>query len=94
MARLDDAAKPILERLMASTGKPVELTPTEAEAVALWAYKISLVFEYITGKVHHDDAVRHEFYRTRAVPIDAAVALGATSFTMQIQGTSSRMERP
>lgn len=81
MARMDDRARPVLERIMRS---PTPLAPTseESRTLADWAFKVSIAFEFIASTTErHTPDVRANFFRTRRTPDHSAVALGAVSFT-------------
>ena len=81
MARMDDGARPVLERMMRSP-TPLAPTPEESRTLADWAFKVSIVFEFIAASTErHTAEVRANFFRTRRTPDHAAVALGAASFT-------------
>lgn len=83
MARIDDAAKPVLAKLLADQAllSPVPLTEADCEAISLWAYKLSLVFQHVAGELRSAPEVFHDLFQSRKVPDHAAVAIGATSFT-------------
>lgn len=81
MARMDDEARPVLEKIMRA---PTPLAPTieESRALANWAFKVSIVFEFIAASnERHTAEVRAKFFRTRRTPDHAAVAIGSASFT-------------
>lgn len=83
MARIDDAAKPVLTRLLDHhrLTSPETLPPSDWDALALWAYKVSLVLQHVAGNVRSDPVVFHDLYRQRAVPSHVTVAVGAVQFT-------------
>jgi len=83
MARIDDAAKPVLTSLLDEERLkvPSALGEEECGAIALWAFKLSLVFQHVAGNVRSDATVFHAFYNDKEVPEHAAVGVGACTFT-------------
>ncbi len=80
MARIDDRAFPVANRLLGGE-PPFELSDEESGALASWAYKVSLGFDFVAAPVvRHATAVRSDFFRTRLVPAHAAVVAGLVDF--------------
>jgi len=88
MARVDDSAKPVLAKLLDDRMlvHPGALTVADCDAIAVWAYKLSLVFQHVAGNIRSDPSVFHHLFRDRNVPEHVAVALGAVSFTYANNG--------
>lgn len=80
MARIDNRARPVVEKLMTG-GPPFKITDDERSELAIWAYKASLGFDFVTAtSVRHDPAVRSEFFNSRLVPTHATVVAGTVAF--------------
>lgn len=95
MAEVDNDAKPALAALLDWTrlGTPAVLCPDQRDAIALWSYKLSLVFQHVAGDVRSDDDVFYDLYANKAVPEHAAVAAGVTSFTYATTGYGVHAQR-
>lgn len=79
MARMDDAAYPVVAGLMAGPAISM-LRPADGTVLACWAYKLALVFEFVArGGPAQADTVRADFIEHRRPPDHAAVVLGRTS---------------
>lgn len=81
MAALDNAARPIVERLI-TTDEVVELNGNDRATLASWAFKLSIGFEHVGASTdQHDPTVLSQFFHAQTAPAHAAVAAGKVSFT-------------